>query len=55
MERDDIDLAAQSHAFDKLKSILLDAHRLGLYDDNPLDGVKTPQYDPKSAAIPSPA
>ncbi len=55
MERKCVGLATQSNAFDKLKSILLDAHRLGLYDDNPLDGVKPPQYDPKRAVIPSPA
>ncbi|WP_260606667.1 tyrosine-type recombinase/integrase [Streptomyces sp. WAC08241] len=55
MERNGVGLATQSNAFDKLKSILLDAHRLGLYDDNPLDGVKPPQYDPKRAVIPSPA
>ncbi|MFF2351853.1 tyrosine-type recombinase/integrase [Kitasatospora sp. NPDC058115] len=55
MERNGVGLATQSNAFDKLKSILLDAHRLGLYDDSPLDGVKPPQYDPKRAVIPSPA
>ncbi|MFD9075622.1 tyrosine-type recombinase/integrase [Streptomyces lasiicapitis] len=55
MERNSVGLAAQSNAFDKLKAILLDAHRLGLFGDNPLDGVKPPQYDPKRAVIPSPA
>ncbi|WP_258053981.1 hypothetical protein [Streptomyces sp. INR7] len=50
-----VGLAAQSNAYDRLKSILLDAHRLGLCDDNPLLGVKPPQYDPKRAVIPSPA
>ncbi|MFB7464646.1 tyrosine-type recombinase/integrase [Streptomyces sp. NPDC056224] len=54
MERNGVGLAAQSNAFDKLKSILLDAHRLGLFDDNPLEGIKPPQYDPKRAVIPSP-
>ncbi|MFE0463325.1 tyrosine-type recombinase/integrase [Kitasatospora sp. NPDC058965] len=53
MERNDIGLATQTNAFDKLKAILLDAHRLGLYEDNPVDGVKPPQYDPKKAVIPS--
>lgn len=53
MERNGVGLAAQSNAFDKLKSILLDAHRLGLFDDNPLEGIKPPQYDPKRAVIPS--
>ncbi|MFF2751707.1 hypothetical protein ACFVVA_39980 [Kitasatospora sp. NPDC058048] len=52
MERNGVGLATQSNAFDKLKSILLDAHRLGLYDDNPFDGVKPPQYDPKRVVIP---
>ncbi|MFJ3794439.1 tyrosine-type recombinase/integrase [Kitasatospora sp. NPDC090091] len=55
MERNGVGLATQSNAFDKLKAILLDAHRLGLYDENPFDGVKPPQYDPKRAVIPSPA
>ncbi|MFD9456676.1 tyrosine-type recombinase/integrase [Streptomyces sp. NPDC059985] len=54
MERNGVGLAAQSNAYDKLKSILLDAHRLGLFDDNPLLGVKAPQYEPKRAVIPSP-
>ncbi|MBC3987537.1 tyrosine-type recombinase/integrase [Streptomyces sp. AC563] len=43
MERNGAGLATQSNAFDKLKSILLDAHRLGLYDEN----------DAKRAVIPS--
>ncbi|WP_199828720.1 tyrosine-type recombinase/integrase [Streptomyces sp. XY413] len=55
MEPSGVGLAAQSNAYDKLKSILLDAHRLGLFDDNPLLGVRLPQYDPKRAVIPSPA
>ncbi|MEU9330981.1 tyrosine-type recombinase/integrase [Streptomyces canus] len=55
MERNGVGLAAQSNAFDKLKAILLDAHRLGLFDDNPVVGVKAPQYDPKRVVIPSPA
>ncbi|MFI8456036.1 site-specific integrase [Kitasatospora sp. NPDC085464] len=54
MERNGVGLATQPNAFDKLKSILLDAHRVGLYDENPFDGVKPPQYDPKRAVIPSP-
>ncbi|MEU8927066.1 tyrosine-type recombinase/integrase [Kitasatospora sp. NPDC048545] len=54
MERNGVGLATQSNAFDKLKAILLDAHRLGLYDENPFDGVKPPQYDPKRAVIPAP-
>ncbi|WP_346283517.1 tyrosine-type recombinase/integrase, partial [Streptomyces sp. T21Q-yed] len=54
LERNGIGLAAQANAFDKLKAILLDANRLGLFDDNPVAGVKTPQYDPKRVVIPSP-
>ncbi|WP_408909928.1 hypothetical protein [Streptomyces luteolus] len=53
MERNGVGLATQSNAYDKLKAILLDAHRLGLYADNPLDGVKPPQYDPERSVIPS--
>jgi integrase len=54
MERAGAGLATQANAFDKLKAILLDAYRLGLFDDHPLLGVKPPQYDPKRAVIPSP-
>ncbi|MFF4422256.1 tyrosine-type recombinase/integrase [Streptomyces sp. NPDC001549] len=54
MERNAVGLATQSNAYDKLKAILLDAHRLGLYEDNPLQGVNPPQYNPKRAIIPSP-
>ncbi|MFJ1735513.1 tyrosine-type recombinase/integrase [Streptomyces sp. NPDC088254] len=53
MERNGVGQATQSNAFDKLRAVLLDAHRLGLYSDNPLDGVKPPQYDPARAVIPS--
>ncbi|MFE7563324.1 tyrosine-type recombinase/integrase [Kitasatospora sp. NPDC057500] len=53
MERNGAGLATQANTFDKLRAILLDAHRLGLYDENPMDGVKPPQYDPKRAVIPS--
>ncbi|TWV53537.1 site-specific integrase [Streptomyces misionensis] len=53
MERNGIGLATQSNAFDKLKAVLLDAHRLGLFDESPLRGVKAPQYDPERAVIPS--
>jgi integrase len=55
MEHDGVGLSAQANAFDKLKAILLDANRLGLFDDNPVTGVKPPQYDPKRVVIPSPA
>lgn len=53
MERSGAGLATQSNAFDKVKSILLDAHRLGLYEDSPLEGVRPPQYNPAKAVIPS--
>jgi hypothetical protein len=42
----------QPNAFDKLKAILLDANRPGLLHDNPMAGVKAPQYDPKRVVIP---
>ncbi|MFC8390626.1 tyrosine-type recombinase/integrase [Streptomyces sp. NPDC057238] len=54
MERVGVGLTTRVNAFDKLKAILLDAHRLGLFDDHPLTGVKPPQYAPKRAVIPSP-
>ncbi|MFJ9707317.1 tyrosine-type recombinase/integrase [Streptomyces sp. NPDC101234] len=54
MERNGTGLATQSNAFDKLRAILLDAHRLGIFPDNPVAGVKAPQYDPARAVIPSP-
>ena len=53
MERSATGLAAQSNAYDKLKAILLDACRLGIFDENPLEGVKPPQYSPERAVIPS--
>ncbi|MFF5488800.1 tyrosine-type recombinase/integrase [Streptomyces virginiae] len=53
MERNSVGLATQSNAFDKLKAVLLDAHRLGIFEDNPLLGVQAPVYDPKKAVIPS--
>lgn len=53
MERNGAGLATQSNAFDKLRTVLLDAHRLGIFSDNPLEGVKPPQYDPARAVIPS--
>ncbi|MFB6561537.1 site-specific integrase [Streptomyces sp. NPDC056400] len=55
MERNGAGLASQSNAFDKVKSVLLDAYRLGIYTENPVLGVKPPQYDPERAVIPSPA
>ncbi len=55
LERNGAGLATQANAYDKLKSILLAAHRLGIYDENPLEGVKPPQYDPARAVIPSPS
>ncbi|MEU6229239.1 tyrosine-type recombinase/integrase [Streptomyces sp. NPDC047042] len=54
MERKGAGLATQSNAFDKLRAVLLDAHRLGIFPDNPVAGVKPPQYNPAQAVIPSP-
>ncbi|GAA2489433.1 hypothetical protein GCM10023100_06860 [Actinocorallia cavernae] len=54
MERNGVGLATQSNAFDELRSVLLDAHRLGIFPDNPVADVKPPQYDPARAVIPSP-
>ncbi|MFK0286540.1 tyrosine-type recombinase/integrase [Streptomyces sp. NPDC090499] len=54
MERNGAGLATQSNAFDKLRAILLDAQRLGIFPENPVAGVKAPQYDPARAVIPSP-
>ncbi|MGY1495903.1 tyrosine-type recombinase/integrase [Streptomyces sp. QTS52] len=54
MERKGAGLATQSNAFDKLRAVLLDAYRLGLYPENPVAGVKPPQYNPARAVIPSP-
>ncbi|MFF4927199.1 MULTISPECIES: tyrosine-type recombinase/integrase [unclassified Kitasatospora] len=53
MERNGVGLAAQTNAFVRLKTILLDAHRLGLYEDSPMNGVQPPQYDPERVVIPS--
>ncbi|MFB7618113.1 tyrosine-type recombinase/integrase [Kitasatospora sp. NPDC056181] len=53
MERNGVGLGAQTNAFIRLKAILLDAHRLGLYEDSPLEGVQPPQYDAERAVIPS--
>ncbi|MFE6155657.1 site-specific integrase [Streptomyces sp. NPDC057889] len=53
MERAQAGVATQSNAFDKIRAILLDAQRLGLYAESPLEGVKAPQYDPARAVIAS--
>lgn len=53
MERNGVGLATQANAYDKLKAIILDAHRLGIFEENPLEGVKPPQYDSARAVIPS--
>ncbi|SDT82726.1 Site-specific recombinase XerD [Streptomyces sp. TLI_053] len=53
MERNGVGLAAQTNAFVRLKTILLDAHRLGLYEESPLEGVQPPQYTPSRAVVPS--
>ncbi|MEU5540444.1 hypothetical protein [Streptomyces sp. NPDC020362] len=44
---------AASDTFDKLRAVILDAQRLGIFTDNPPAGVKPPQYDPARAVIPS--
>lgn len=54
MENAGVGAATQSNAFDKLASILLDAHHLGVFDENPLQGVKPPQYTPSRSVIPTP-
>ncbi|MEU7318391.1 site-specific integrase [Streptomyces sp. NPDC007083] len=53
MEREGAGRATQSNAYDKLRAILLDANRLGIFDENPMEGVVAPQYDPARAVIPS--
>lgn len=53
MERNGVGLATQSNVYGKLKAIRLDAHRLGIFDQNPLEGAKPPRYDPTRAVIPS--
>ncbi|MGW2209737.1 hypothetical protein [Streptomyces sp. NPDC001781] len=53
MERLKTGMATQANAFDELRAIVLDAHRLGIYTDNPLLGVKPPQYGPARAVVPS--
>ncbi|MFD5885733.1 hypothetical protein ACFWHQ_07045 [Streptomyces sp. NPDC060334] len=55
MARNGAGLATQSNGFDKVKSVLLDAYRLGIHTENPVLGVKPPQYDAERAIIPSPA
>ncbi|APU44815.1 site-specific integrase [Streptomyces sp. TN58] len=54
METSCVGAATQSNAFDKLASILHDAHRLGIFDENPLRGVNPPQYTPSPSVIPTP-
>ncbi|MFF0110684.1 hypothetical protein [Streptomyces hirsutus] len=54
MERNGVGLAAQANAFDKPKASLLDAHRLGLFDEDPVACIQPPRYDPKRVVLPSP-
>ncbi|WP_406086405.1 hypothetical protein [Kitasatospora purpeofusca] len=54
MERNGVGLATQSNAFDKLKSILLDAHRLGLYDDTPSTASSPRSTTPSAPSSPPP-
>ncbi|MER0241356.1 hypothetical protein AAHZ94_04825 [Streptomyces sp. HSW2009] len=53
MEDRGIGAATQANAFGKLRSILLHAHRLGIYTENPLEGITPPHYAPRPAVIPS--
>ncbi|MEU6229238.1 tyrosine-type recombinase/integrase [Streptomyces sp. NPDC047042] len=53
LEQNGVGLATQSNAFDRLKAVLLDAQRLGLFDESPLTGVKAPRYNPERAVIPT--
>ena len=51
MERNGVGLATQSNAYDKLKAILLDAHRLGLYSDIP-STASSPPVHPRACGDP---
>jgi integrase len=53
MEAQGVGAAAQSNAFEKLATILLDAHRLGIYEEIPTLGVQHPKYTPGRAVIPT--
>ncbi|MDQ1029719.1 hypothetical protein QF035_007301 [Streptomyces umbrinus] len=51
-QRRGVGLAAQGNAFDTPKAILLNANRMGMSDDNPVVGIKPPQYDPDRVVVP---
>ncbi|MFI1645769.1 hypothetical protein ACH4XT_02325 [Streptomyces avidinii] len=54
MERNGAGLATQSNAFDKVKSVLLDAYRLGIYTENPVMGVSPRSTTPSARSSPPP-
>ncbi|MGW4026815.1 hypothetical protein [Streptomyces sp. NPDC005009] len=54
MERAGVGLATQANAFDKLKAILLDAHRLGLFDDHPWQASNRRSTTPSARSSPHP-
>jgi integrase len=54
MEATGVGAATQSNAFDKLATILLDAHHLGIFEHSPVRGVRAPHYTPSRAVIPTP-
>ncbi|MFI1154011.1 hypothetical protein [Streptomyces sp. NPDC020817] len=58
MERNGAGLATQSHCFDQVKSVLLDAYRLGIYTADPVLGVPAPNVrsppPPRSSATYAP-
>ncbi|MEU0103015.1 tyrosine-type recombinase/integrase [Streptomyces sp. NPDC006267] len=54
MEETGVGSATQSNAFDKLATILLDAHNLGIFEHNPVRGARAPHYTPSRAVIPTP-
>ncbi|MFE8948679.1 hypothetical protein [Streptomyces sp. NPDC007856] len=45
MERNGAGLATQANAFDKRRAILLDAHRLGVFTDNPVADLQASVHD----------
>jgi hypothetical protein len=51
MERSATGPATQSNAYDEFKEILLDAYRMGIFDENPLEGVSL--YNATRNVIPS--
>ncbi|WEB38734.1 tyrosine-type recombinase/integrase [Streptomyces yunnanensis] len=54
MERAGVGVATQRNAYIRLKAALLDAHKMGILEENPCEGVVSPDYRPKRIVIPSP-